>query len=283
MIYTKQIFYVGILLACFWSIGAFGEDSSTDDYRGSSIRLGAFGIANVKGKLYFGPEDVPLSIPIELEEDLGFGDKLLVVRASYSYRFSKKHGITVGYYRFDLDGNRQLDREIQIGDSVFDVGLNVRSQYDEKVLKIAYNFIFHDEGRVALSISPGVFVNKAKFNIASELSATGPGGSGVAPVQISEGASLTAPLPVLGGRMQYRISPKWSMILATDVFFLTTSDQEGTLTDSSLIFEWQSDSAFGFGMGLNRYSLNVDAIASGNRWDWESSYFGAYLYATARF
>jgi hypothetical protein len=183
--------------------------------------------------------------------------------------------MTVGYYKFDLEGTRRLERTIQIGDSEFQVGLDVASRYEEKILKLAYNFIFHDEGKVMLSISPGLHVSSIDFSIAALTNSPSPGAS--------EDASVTAPLPMLGGRIRYRLTPKWSMALASDVFFLSVGDQRGAVTDSSFLFEYQTNSAFGVGVGLNRFTLDVDIVDGDKRWDVQSVYSGAYFYGVYRF
>jgi len=111
----------------------------------------------------------------------------------------------------------------------------------------------------------------------------GGGGINLPPAGVTEVASVTAPLPMFGGRLEYRMTPKWSMILVSDIFFLNSGSQEGSLTDSSILFEYQGDSAVGFGVGLNRFALDVDIVDGGRRWDWQSVYSGAYLYMKHRF
>jgi hypothetical protein len=270
---------------CFHSACAFAQstDSSADkgnsadssSYRGGSIRIGVFAIADINSRIYYGPSDFPIALPIDIQEDLGFKDSLLAFRAGLSYRFSKRHAMTVGYYQFDLEGTRRLERTVQIGGSEFDVSLDVASRYEEKIFKIAYDFIFHDDGKVLLSISPGLHLSSINFSIAtlSNLPSPGP----------SDDASVTAPLPMLGGRLMYRLTPKWSMALASDVFFLSAGDQKGAVTDSSILFEYQTNSAFGFGVGLNRFTLDLDIVDGDKRWDVESVYSGAYMYVAYKF
>jgi hypothetical protein len=282
MVATKHYLLLGIIFSCFSSASAHDAEKAPE-YRGSTLRLGAFVIANIDARLYFGPEDLPIAVPIDIRKDLGFEDRVLAFRAGYSYRFSKKHAISIGYYRFLLDGTRRLTRDLEIGGSEFEVGLNVNSRYEEEILKLAYNFIFYDEGRVALSISPGIHLSSAEFAITASVDLNGGGGINLPPAGVTEDASVTAPLPMLGGRMQYRMTPKWSMILVSDIFFLTSGSQEGSLTDSSILFEYQGDSAFGFGAGLNRFSLDLDVVNDGIRWDWQSVYSGAYLYMKLKF
>jgi hypothetical protein len=259
------------------------NDSRADSssYRGGTIRLGAFAIHNMDARLYFGPTDLPIAIPINIEKDLGFKDSLLAFRSAISYRFSKHPAISVGYYRLDLDGTRRLERSVEIGGSEFDIGLDISSRYEEKILKLAYDFIFHDEGKVLLSVSPGIHLSSARFSIGARASIDA--FTDLPTLAASEGASVTAPLPMFGGKLGYRITPKWTMILKTDIFFLNSGNQEGSLADSSILFEYQTDSAFGFGAGLNRFSLDLDIVNDDIRWDWESVYSGAYMYMTIKF
>jgi hypothetical protein len=252
-----------------------GNSADSSSYRGGSIRIGVFAIADINSRIYYGPSDFPIALPIDIQEDLGFKNSLLAFRVGLSYRFSKRHAMTVGYYQFDLEGTRRLERTVEIGGSEFEVGLDVASRYEEKIFKIAYDFIFHDDGKVLLSISPGLHVSSLDFSIAAlpNLPAPGP----------SEDASVTAPLPMLGGRIKYSLTPKWSMVLSSNVFLLSTGDQSGAITDSSFVFEYQTNSAFGFGVGLNRYTIDLDIDDGDKRWDVQSVYSGAYLYGIYRF
>ena len=292
MYWTRGLIY--IIATSFLAVPtAFADDVPTtdvdpefdekQDYRGGNFRLGAFAIGNIDAQLYFGPDDLAIAVPINIEKDLGFDDKLVALRASVGYRFSKKHAVSLGYYRLRFDGVRRLARDIELGDSQFELGFNVNSRYEETIVKLGYNFIFHDEGRVALSVTPGIHFSSADFAITASIDLNGGGGINLPPAGVTEVASVTAPLPMFGGRLEYRMTPKWSMILVSDIFFLNSGSQEGSLTDSSILFEYQGDSAVGFGVGLNRFALDIDIVHGGRRWDWQSVYSGAYLYMKHRF
>ena len=73
------------------------------------------------------------------------------------------------------------------------------------------------------------------------------------------------------------------MVLAADVFFLSVGDQRGAVTDSSLLFEYQTNSAFAFGVGLNRFSLDLEIVDGDKRWDVQSIYSGVYTYVAYKF
>ena len=90
-------------------------------------------------------------------------------------------------------------------------------------------------------------------------------------------------MPMLGARIRYRLTPKWSMALASDIFFLSVGNQKGAVTDSSFLFEYQTNSAFGVGVGLNRFTLDLDIDYGDKRWDVQSVYGGAYMYVVYKF
>ena len=242
-------------------------------YRGGTLRVGAFAIGNIKTRAYFGPVDIPLRGAIDIREDLKLKDSVVEFRSSFVYRFSKRHAMSIGYYKFNLDGTVQLDKTIELGGSEFDIGIDVKSRYDEQITKFAYNFIFHDEGRVMLSVSAGVHFSKARLSIQAldaDLGSTAP--------DESENRSVTAPLPMLGGRLIYRLSPKWQILASSDIFFLNRGSQEGQLADSNILIEYKASDHFSFGGGLNRFSLDLQLVDNGRQWDWSSVHTGVHLY-----
>ena len=268
-----------ILLLLLWQPALAEDDDESvapadnKEYRGGTLRMGAYAIGNIKTRLYFGPSDIRLRGSINISEDLGMGDSLVAFRSSFVYRFSKRHAMSIGYYKLSLDGIVQLERTIELGDSEFDIGIDVKSSYDEQITKFAYNFIFHDEGPVMLSVTAGVHFSKARLSM--QTLGASPGGTAL---DESENRSITAPLPMLGGRLVYRLSPQWQLLASSDIFFLNRGSQEGQLTDSNILIEYKASDHFSFGGGINRFSLDLQLVDNGRQWDWSSVHTGAHLY-----
>jgi len=270
-----------LLLIFVWQ-PALADDDNDDEslapadnkeYRGGTLRLGGFAVGNIKTRAYFGPVDIPLRGAIDINEDLGMGDHLIAFRSSFTYRFSKRHAMSIGYYRMNLDGIVQLERTIELGDSEFDIGIDVNSSYDEQITKFAYNFIFHDEGRVMLSVAAGVHFSKAQLSMQA-LSAN-PGGTAL---DESESTSITAPLPMIGGRLVYRLSSKWKILAASDIFFFNRDSQEGQLNDTNILIEYKASDHFSVGGGINHFALDLQLVDDDRQWDWSSIHTGVHLY-----
>jgi hypothetical protein len=280
-IWIRRSYFTVFTLLWLWGysqsshaqIGAESASPAVVDYRGGSVRLGAFAIDGLKSRLYFGPEDSRVGLRSDLEKDLGLKDSFTAFRASLAYRINRRHGFNAGFYKLSLDGVKNLSTTIELGDEEFEVGVDVASEYDERIVKLAYNYIFHDDGKVMLSIAPGIHFTDIDFRIATQNSL----------IEQTEAASTIAPLPVLGGRLLYRITPRLNMVVSGDVFFLNQSEQQGSLTDLYVVFEHQTFERVGFGGGLNRFTLDVELIDDGRLCDLESAYTGAYLFMTVRF
>ncbi len=272
--------YVFLLLLLLpWQTAPAQDDDesvtplSNEEYRGGTLRVGAFAIGGINAQVYFGPTDLPIRAQIDIREDLGLKDSLVAFRSSFLYRFSKRHAMSIGYYRLELDGIVQLGRTIEIGDSEFDVGVDVLSHFDQQITNFAYSYIFHDEGRVMLSVTPGIHFSKARLSM--QALSTIPGGTGL---DENENRSVTTPLPMIGGRLVYRLSPKWQIIAVTDIFFLDRGSQEGQVTDTHVLVEYKANDHFSFGGGLNRYALDLQLVDDGTRWNWSTVYTGAHFY-----
>ncbi len=248
-------------------------------YRGGMLRLGAFAIENIDTRLYFGPADLPLRAAIDIRRDLGIKDSLVAFRGNFMYRFSKHHGMSFGYYKLDLNGLRRLSRTIELGGREFDIGLDVYTEYEEQIVKLAYNWIFHDEGRVLLSLTPGLHFSRASLSV----EALGTGIGGGLGIGEREEASVTAPLPMLGGRVVYRLSERWQIVGASDVFFLDRGSQRGHLTDTHVFAEYRMNENVSLGGGLNRFSLDLQLVDKDVAWDWSSVYTGGYFYLGLHF
>lgn len=254
-------------------------DTKPNKYRGGSMRLGVFAIDDIRSRLYFGPDDIPLRAAIDINKDLGMKDSLVAFRGNFLYRFSKHHAISLGYYKLDLDGIVSLSRTIELGDTEFDIGIDVLSEYEEQITKVAYNWIFHDEGRVMLSVTPGLHFSKARLS----LRALGTGIGGEIGLEEREDRSVAVPLPMFGGRMVYRLSDRWQVVAVSDIFFLNYDSQEGQLNDTHVFVEYRAAEHLSLGGGLNRFSLDLQLNDDGIAWDWSSVYTGAYVYLGLHF
>jgi len=98
---------------------------------------------------------------------------------------NRRHRLDFSWFDISRDASKKLLRDIEIGDTVFPIGTEVKSSFDLKVFKEAYGYSIFQDDRIDLGASLGLFVMPIKFEISA---------SGL--FEGDESESITAPLLV---------------------------------------------------------------------------------------
>lgn len=219
-------------------------------YRYGSFRLGAFWVGQFNTAVTLRAEDIPIGIFIDLESDLGLDDSVAVPRGMFAYRFSKHHQVNVGYFRIQRDRTFSFDEELEIGDEVFPIGIDILAWSDFAIYNASYTWIFYDNDKVMLGASIGL--NVVDFDIGVEARTNNLDGH-----IIRETADVTAPLPVFGLRLGYRISKKVELAVTADSLLVEYGKYSGTFLDAYAIVDWRFAEHFSLGGGINFLNLDV--------------------------
>jgi hypothetical protein len=243
-----------VLALGLFSPCAIAEDEPEEktDYRYGSIRLGAFWVGQIDNTIVARSESFPVGLFIDLSEDFELGDSITVPRGMFAYRFSRRHQVNVGYFQVSRDNGVVLERTIEIGDSEFPIGAQVRFSYDTRVYKAAYTWLFYDTDKVSLGASFGLNV----IDFGARLT----GGIGIEPIgdtEIRETTGVTAPLPVLGLRLAFRATRKLNLVAAADFLVVEYGKYAGTFQDNYALVDWRLSEIFSIGGGVNSLDLEL--------------------------
>jgi hypothetical protein len=244
-----------VLLIVFISPCVFAEDEPEEerDYRYGSIRLGAFWVGQIDSSMVARSEDSPVGIFIDLSRDLALGDSVTVPRGIFTYRFSRRHQVGFNVFRISRDNTVVLERTIEIGDSEFPIGAEVDVSSNVTVYKAGYTWLFYDSDKVVLGASVGL--NIVDFNLG--LNAT----YGAEPVgggAVEERAGVTAPIPVIGLRIVYRATRKFTLVAVADIMAVEIGKYGGTYQDNYVLLDWRLSKVFSIGCGLNSLDLELE-------------------------
>lgn len=188
-----------------------------------------------------------LGTKIDLEDDLGFDKTLETIRFDADWRFLPRHRANFSVYQYSRDATRTLSRTIQYDDQVFAINTTVASEFDMAVYKASYAYSVIQNAEFDLGLSAGLHMMDMK----SKITATALGAS--------ESSELLAPLPVLGIRGTYAITPAVFLKANLDVFTISIDDTRGRFTDALVAFEYDAFDHYGFGIGYNRVYMNIKA------------------------
>lgn len=217
--------------------------------------LGVFQVTDSNTEVRLFSNDLPLGARLNVQKDLGIANSFSVPRASLGWRFGKRHILTASYYDLSRDGVKRLDRTIELpGDIELDVGIEVATSFTFRVTKLAYTYLFHLDEKVSLGVGAGLFVS----TLGAGFTVTG----NVGPIQQTTevfNESVTAPLPVFGFRITYKITRKWGVLNVWDWFFLSYGNQfQGVLGDIQLYAAHRTFKHVGFAGGINIQTTNIE-------------------------
>ena len=247
------VFFVVSLL--FLIQPAFAENPASQDtpWEKFSLDLGYF-IANTDTSIRLGSG---LGVSVDVEDLLGLDTTNSAFRVDASWRFTdnRRHRLDFQWFSFRRDGSRTIGEEIHYKDKdgieqTIDADTNVESFFDFDIYEVAYSYSFFQDDRIDLAGSLGLYVMPIEFG----LTATGL-------LNVGGSESFTAPLPTLGVRADFAITPKWFFRSGIKIFYLEIGEFSGSILEANAAIEYLPWKHLGFGLGLD--SLNVQVEADG--------------------
>ena len=109
--------------------------------------------------------DGTLGTKLDFEDDLDLKDRSVLPWLDVRLRFTPRHHVDFTYYDLSRSGARTLQGEIRIEDSTFPVGIDVDSQFNTKIYRLAYGYSFMNNGKREVSILGGVHLELTGENV----------------------------------------------------------------------------------------------------------------------
>ena len=238
-----------------------------------NLSLGAYFVTRTNGTIRLDRTTGPVSIgtSIDWERDLGGETSMTVPRIDGYYRFAPKHRVDFSWYKIDRTGTIFTQRGIDFGNINFPQGSAIESKLNTETTKVTYTYSFYRTPEIETSISAGLHVTKLE----ASLTAAGLG--------LAESNAVTAPLPVIGFRLDYALTPKWWMRGKYELFFLdSVQSYTGALSDFTFSIEHRTFTHLGFGLGLNRSSLDLEVDDGTKKGSFSSTLNGLMVFAVIR-
>jgi len=235
-----------------------------------SVSLGVF-ITDRNSDTTIGVSGDPTGTPVDLETDLGLDKSDTVFRLDGYYRFNDKHRIDISAFDLSRTSTKTIEKDIDWNGTIYPIDTTVNGDFDLNIYKVAYTWAFMRRDKGYLGLTGGLYV----ADIGTRLSADG--------IENRDGGGITAPLPVVGLRGEYRFSEKWTLRASGEFFALEYDAFDGSLIDLYAGIDYQMFEHVAFGLGINSVRIDVgvdDADLTGNL-DWR--YDGGLLFLKVDF
>jgi hypothetical protein len=212
----------------------------------------------------------------DAEGDLGLHDADRL-RVDAYWRFANRHKLRVMYFDTHRSAQHTVDRDLQVGDTVFPLDANLEASLETRVGEIAYEYAFLRKKRFELSASLGV--HNVRFDLGMAASQTSSGRT----LEAEHSAAANGPLPVLGLHATWRLGERFYIEGQAQYFRLTFDEYDGRLEDYTASLVWSVFEHAGIGIGYNEFVTRLEVDAPRFDGDLRWRYGGMRIFVTASF
>jgi len=218
---------------------------------------------------------------VSLGDDLGLDEDQSGALLGFEWRFADRHRLAASWSQFSQNATRVIDREITIGDEVFPLDAELRTEWSIDLIPITYSYSFIKSDKNELAGTFGIHWDRISMNFRGTWLETGN------EVTASSDHSADLPLPLFGLRYDHHFSDSWSAGVAASYFTIefgsSTLDADGSLYNGRAYAEYRFHGRYGAGVALDYFKLDVEASKSSLQGEYVYDYWGPALYLTARF
>lgn len=233
--------------------GAKTGQQAQGPWKKAEFSLGGYATSH-GSSLRIDPGDGTLGDPLDLERQLNVDKSLFKVRADARLRIGRRHTLQAAYYDGSRGGVASLSEELVIGDESFVLDASLETKIDLAVYKFSYGYSFIANEKWDVAGTVGVH--------ALDLGASFFGQARIDAFSVEarlEAKDTFAPLPVIGGRFAYALSPKWRIRGEIDWLKLKIGDISGNLVDITLGVDFDITRNFGLTARYNYVDIEVNS------------------------
>ena len=245
-----------------FNLGAFVHQTSTE--------------ASLKGSSVNNPE-------VDFDETLGKADDSTRVRADLLWRITPEHRLRFMYFDNSTTRSKSLAEDVQWGDYTFLAGSNLEFRQEFKIYELAYEWAFLRRPTYEVAASFGVHYFDFNMRLSGTVNVTDSSGNPATAVSRSRESDLPAPLPVIGIRGGWVVSPNWYLDAQAQWLQADIDGYDGYWTDLRVGATWMFHRNFGVGLGYNWFGTNVDVTKDNFNGKLKLGYSGLHAYLTGTF
>ncbi len=182
-------------------------------------------------------------------------------RADVLWRITARQQLRFNYFSNDIQRTRNLDRDLAWGDYTFVTGGAVTAETKLRVYELDYQFAFLRRPTYEIVAIAGLHLDDLTLKLSGNASLTVDTPTG--PVEqsatfTSKSNSVSSPLPVLGLRANWAVSPHIYLDASGQLFAISYQGVSGNWSDLRAGASWMFSDHFGIGIGYDRFATHAD-------------------------
>lgn len=207
---------------------------------------------------------------IDFENALGMTTSESVPAGFARWRLGQRWRIEAEYFELNRSGHKQIDRDIQWGDTVYPVNAQLDSSFKFSDLRLSAGYSFFR--RTDKEVGVGLGLHVARYDISLSANSLG-----------TESNAVTAPLPVLSVFGQFALTERWAIGARMDRFILRYQEFDGSVSALGLDLMYQPFRHVGFGLGSRALLIDMAATDGGRTLKFKQSFQGPLIFMNVSF
>lgn len=255
------------------------------DYAGVKYPLSVYDTSNIIIKIggYFvSSQDTEIVVKkngvggaINLQNLLEMEEKTEVFRAEAIYKFNAKHKLEFTYFSLKNSSSKTINKEFtDLNGQTVEVGAAVTLNFDTDIYKINYIYSAYQTNKLDLTFRAGLHITGITTGMKGYIAIE----EGTTSSYTNQEIAITAPLPVLGLGLDYKISNSFKVKYNIDYFFMSYEDVRGVMTDTVLALDYTYNKYIGFGVGVNSTKMRIKKRTEGKDFELRHEVAGALAY-----
>jgi hypothetical protein len=220
---------------------------------------------------------------VDFDKVFGRASDATRVRADALWRVTPNHHLRFMYFDNSTTRSRVLDQTLEWGDYSFQVGGKVELQNKLRIFELAYEYALLRSPDYEVSASLGVHYLDMSIRLSGAANVTDSNGNVTSVSAASSAKSVPAPLPVIGLRAGWAVSPQWYLDAQGQYFKASVDGYNGYISDLRVGATWMYSQNFGLGIGYNRFVTNVDVSRASFDGRLRVGYSGVQVYLTGAY
>lgn len=284
-LHAPRAAFVLALLVFGWQSVEAAEHTGENVFLDKSffVSFGGF-FPSVDSGLTFDPDTVNIGTPLDGENILGLDEDVTTLLLYGRWRFHQRHRIEAEWIRLNRDGVRSATQTLTIGNTTAAIGAQLQSKFDVDIGRVTYGWSFIKDEKKEATVLAGVHIihSEISVNLSGTLTDANTGAP-IAAGAAAEGEGVTFPLPHIGARFGYAVTPKLFLDIGATLFYLEIDDLKGSLLDvgaNAQYLLWRNVVA---GAGVRYFDFNVEDDNSIGSDEFDFNYIGPVVFLGAAF
>jgi hypothetical protein len=246
------------------------------------FNLGAFVVgtdlkASLAGEFTGDHEDV------DFDETFGLGENATRWRAEALWRITPRHHLRFGYFDYSKSRKEVIDGDIEWGDYTFTAGGEVKADMAANVFLLTYEYAFARAPNYEIAAGIGVHYSDISLTLTGNATLTDENGDVVEEGVATKAANAPVPLPMIGLRGTWAVSPHWVLEASGAMFKANYNDYDGVWYQLRAGATWMYNRHVGVGVAYNYFRTEVDLDRESFRGSLTTAYSGLQVYLTGTF